>query len=139
MQCQMWHCIIQCKLQMPAEINSLKRIEEILNLIHDTVLFQIYLKHKIYRNFHLEKKFTLDTYVLQWLNCSSNCQQLTKKFPLRCQKFPRSCQISSQISAGSAKFVDMGGNMRQTLMRRMVSWLIAPSGPCSWVDNVLNF
>ena len=23
-------------------------------------------------------------------------------------KFPRSCQISSQISAGSAKFVDMG-------------------------------
>ena len=26
---QMWHCIMQCKLQMPAEINSLKRIEEI--------------------------------------------------------------------------------------------------------------
>lgn len=35
----MWNCIMPCKLQMPAEINSLKRIEEILNLIHDTVLF----------------------------------------------------------------------------------------------------
>ena len=35
----MWHCIMQCKLQMPAEINSSKRIEEIFNLIHDTVLF----------------------------------------------------------------------------------------------------
>ena len=37
----MWHCIMQCKLQMPVEINSLnlKGIEEILNLIHDTVLF----------------------------------------------------------------------------------------------------
>ena len=35
----MWNCIMPYKLQMPAEINSLKRIEEILNLIHDTVLF----------------------------------------------------------------------------------------------------
>ena len=37
-------------------------------------------------------------------------------------KFPRSCQISSQISAGSAKFVDMGVS-QSDFMSLVISYL----------------
>ena len=46
--------------------------------------------------------------MIELLFADCNCQSLTKKFPLRCQKFPHSSQISSQISVGFANFVDMG-------------------------------
>ena len=46
--------------------------------------------------------------MIELLFADCNCQLLTKKFPLRCQKFPHSSQISSQISVGFANFVDMG-------------------------------
>ena len=49
--------------------------------------------------------------MIELLFADCNCQSLTKKFPLRCQKFPHSSQISSQISVGFAKFVDMGSIM----------------------------
>ena len=46
--------------------------------------------------------------MIELLFADCNCQSLTKKFPLRCQKFPHSSQISFQISVGFANFVDMG-------------------------------
>ena len=49
--------------------------------------------------------------MIELLFADCNCQSLTKKFPLRCQKFPHSSQISSQISVGFANFVDMGKYM----------------------------
>ena len=48
--------------------------------------------------------------MIELLFADCNCQSLTKKFPLRCQKFPHSSQISSQISVGFANFVDMGSS-----------------------------
>ena len=46
--------------------------------------------------------------MIELLFADCNSQSLTKKFPLRNQKFLHSSQISSQISVGFANFVDMG-------------------------------
>ena len=63
-----------------------------------------------------EEKFPLDSRypMIELLFADCNCQSLTKKIPLRCQKFPHSSQIFSQISVGFANFVDMGTHVMHT-------------------------